>query len=61
MNYRFQKYQISLHKIKEEKEQSENKKKELKEEIQTLEKEKVAAEEKVSSSLKNTVTNISES
>ena len=47
-----------LHKIKEEKEQSENKKKKVKGEIQTLEKEKVVAEEKLSSSLKNASTTL---
>lgn len=42
-----------LHEKNEEIEQLKNKKKELKEEIQTIEKEKIAAEEKVRSSLKN--------
>ena len=42
-----------LHEKNEEIEQLENKKQKLKEEIQTIEQEKIASEEKVRSSLKN--------
>lgn len=47
-----------LHEKNEEIEQLENKKKKLKEEIQTIEKEKIASEEKVRSSLKNARTTL---